>query len=65
MKIKTLGELKKILIEHKKQNKKIVHCHGVFDLIHPGHLQYFKEARNFGDVLVITISPDQYDGRRR
>lgn len=60
MKIKTLGELKKILIEHKKQNKKIVHCHGVFDLIHPGHLQYFKEARNFGDVLVITISPDQY-----
>ena len=29
----------------KLKNKKIVQCHGVFDLLHPGHIEYFKEAK--------------------
>lgn len=40
--------------------KIMVHCHGVFDLLHIGHLRYFKEARSKGDILVVTITPDRF-----
>lgn len=38
----------------------LVHCHGTFDLIHPGHIVHFEEARELGDVLVVTITGEQY-----
>ena len=59
-KIKTLEELKDTLSNLKSKGQKIVHCHGVFDLMHLGHIRYFKEAKSFGDLLVITITPDAY-----
>lgn len=40
--------------------KKIVLCHGAFDLIHPGHLKHFEESKKFGDILVVTITSDKY-----
>ena len=43
-KIKTLNNLQKIIKSKKKLGKKIVHCHGVFDLLHVGHIKHFKEA---------------------
>lgn len=59
-KIKSVDELAAVLRKHKKERKKIVHCHGVFDLIHPGHVRHFKAAKDLGDVLVVTITADQY-----
>lgn len=44
----------------KSNGKKIVLCHGCFDLMHIGHIKYFQAAREMGDVLVVTISPDIY-----
>lgn len=44
----------------KKKGKRVVHCHGVFDLLHVGHIRHFAEARNMGDVLVVTLTPDEY-----
>ena len=44
----------------KAQGKKIVHCHGVFDLLHIGHIKHFKNAKSNGDVLVVTITPDKF-----
>ncbi len=44
----------------KARGKKIVHCHGCFDLMHPGHIKYFQAARDMGDCLVVTITPDVY-----
>ena len=41
-------------------NKKIVHCHGVFDLMHPGHIKHLKAAKSFGDILVVTVTPDEF-----
>ena len=38
---------------------KIVHCHGVFDVLHAGHLTYFESAKRFGDILVVTITTDK------
>ena len=59
-KIKTLEQLQQIIADLKSEGKKIVHCHGVFDLLHIGHIKHFEEAKSFGDVLVVTITPDEY-----
>ena len=59
-KIYSIEKLKKILNNKKIKGKKIVLCHGVFDLLHIGHINHFKEAKNFGDVLVVSLTPDIY-----
>ncbi|MCC7495174.1 MAG: adenylyltransferase/cytidyltransferase family protein [Fimbriimonadaceae bacterium] len=38
--------------------QRVVHCHGVFDLLHIGHLRYLAGARALGDLLVVTLTPD-------
>lgn len=40
--------------------RKIVLCHGVFDLVHPGHLEHFVEAKKYGDLLIVSITADLY-----
>ena len=52
--------LKKQLNKLKKQKKKIVLVHGVFDLIHLGHIYYFQEAKSYGDVLVVSLTSDRF-----
>ena len=42
------------------ENKKIVLCHGVFDLVHIGHLNYLESAKAFGDILVVSITDDKF-----
>lgn len=59
-KVKTLEELEEICRDLRERNKKIVHCHGVFDLLHVGHIKHFEEAASFGDILVVTITEDQF-----
>ncbi|MBI2067969.1 MAG: adenylyltransferase/cytidyltransferase family protein [Deltaproteobacteria bacterium] len=60
IKLKTVEELSHLLAERKGQGKKIVLCHGVFDLIHPGHIHHFEEAKRQGDILVVSITPDNF-----
>lgn len=60
IKLLPLAELSRRIAELKKQGKKIVHCHGCFDLIHPGHIKYLQAAKQMGDILVVTLSPDKY-----
>lgn len=59
-KIKSLDELARIIQKLKKQGKKIVQCHGVFDLLHPGHIRHFEAAKREGDILIVTITGDKY-----
>ena len=59
-KIKPLPELATTLAGLRGQGRKVVHCHGVFDLLHVGHLRYFEEAKGFGDVLVVTLTTDKH-----
>jgi cytidyltransferase-related domain len=51
--------INRIRIE-KRKNKKVVHCHGVFDLIHVGHIKHFKEAKKNGEFLVVSITADKF-----
>ena len=62
-KIKTLDELEKIVKDLKKRGKTVVLCHGVFDLLHPGHIKHFEAARKEGDTLVVTLTEDRYVGK--
>ena len=55
-----LLDLARRIAQLKKEGKKIVHCHGCFDLIHPGHIKYLQAAKRMGDILVVTLSPDKY-----
>lgn len=53
-------ELVRIVAEGRRDAKTIVHCHGVFDLLHIGHIRYLQSARELGDLLVVTVTPDEY-----
>lgn len=46
--------------ELRSQGRRIVYCHGVFDLLHIGHIRYFKQSAKQGDVLVVTLTPDRF-----
>lgn len=59
-KIVTREEFKKIRKDLEIDNKKIVLCHGVFDLVHLGHIVHFEEAKNLGDILVVSITAAAY-----
>lgn len=60
MKILKLEELAEKIKNLKSEGRKIVYCHGCFDLMHPGHIKYFQAAKKMGDVLVVTVTPDVY-----
>ena len=59
-KILPLDELAKKLAEIQAQNLKVVLCHGVFDLLHLGHMRYFEQARKLGDFMVVTVTPNRF-----
>lgn len=55
-----LGELGRLLEDLRAVGRTIVHCHGCFDLLHPGHIHHLESAKREGDVLVVTITPDRH-----
>jgi rfaE bifunctional protein nucleotidyltransferase chain/domain len=46
--------------ELRKQGKRIVLCHGTFDLLHIGHIRHLQRAREEGDILITTVTGDAY-----
>jgi rfaE bifunctional protein nucleotidyltransferase chain/domain len=42
------------------KGQRLVLAHGCFDLLHIGHIRYLETARQMGDILMVTISPDEY-----
>ena len=59
-KIREIEDLAGVLSSLRDEGRKIVHCHGVFDLLHVGHIRHFERAKELGDVLVVTTTADQY-----
>ena len=53
-------QLKKKLISLKKDKKKIVLCHGVFDILHLGHCRHFEKAKQMGDVLIVSVTRSKF-----
>ena len=47
------------LIERlRTEGKIVVFTNGVFDLLHPGHVRYLREARLLGDALIVGVNSD-------
>jgi D-beta-D-heptose 7-phosphate kinase/D-beta-D-heptose 1-phosphate adenosyltransferase len=39
--------------------QQVVFTNGVFDLLHPGHVRYLREARALGDALIVGLNGDE------
>ena len=52
-----LSSLKQLAnLRYKNRKLKIGLCHGVFDIIHNGHVEHFKDAKKKVDILVVSIT---------
>jgi rfaE bifunctional protein kinase chain/domain len=61
-KIKDRDELKQIL-GPRPRDEKVIMCHGVFDIVHPGHIRHLTYARNKADILIASLTSDSYIGK--
>jgi cytidyltransferase-like protein len=59
-KIIPFEKAKTLFAELRRTGKRIVQCHGTFDMVHPGHIVHFEEAKALGDVLVVTLTGEKF-----
>jgi len=59
-KIKSPSDLAGVLANTRKTAGKVVLAHGVFDLLHMGHVRHLEEARSFGEILVVSVTADKF-----
>jgi cytidyltransferase-like protein len=62
-KIKSIEELAAAAASLRAAGKRIVQCHGIFDLLHIGTIRYLEQAKRLGDVLLVTLTPDEHAAR--
>lgn len=58
-KLKSAAELVAICAAAKKNGKKVVLTNGCFDLLHRGHVQILRGAKNCGDILIVAVNTDR------
>ncbi len=62
-KVVSLEAIGPILDIERAQGRTVAMCHGVFDLLHPGHFRHLRSARSTADVLVVTVTGDKFVGK--
>ncbi|MCG8591187.1 MAG: PfkB family carbohydrate kinase [Proteobacteria bacterium] len=58
--ILSLEQLGRRTREWRREGRRVVLCHGTFDLLHMGHIRHLQRARREGDVLVVTLTGDRH-----
>ena len=58
-KIKTPEQLADI-VGHRPRSRKVIMCHGVFDVVHPGHIRHLLYAKSKGDILIASLTADAH-----
>ncbi len=58
-KILPLEKLTRELSFHRQQQRKIIFAHGVFDMLHRGHVTLLAEAKKLDGILVVGVENDQ------
>src|ERR1700730_3388207 len=58
-KIKSAEEVSRLVGDRPRQ-RKVIMCHGVFDVVHPGHLRHLLYAKSKADVLVGSVTADRH-----
>jgi rfaE bifunctional protein kinase chain/domain/rfaE bifunctional protein nucleotidyltransferase chain/domain len=59
-KVRPVEELATIAEDARQQGRTVALCHGVFDLVHLGHVRHIEAARREGDLLIVTITADRF-----
>lgn len=57
---KDVSDLALLIKQERSQGKKIGLSHGVFDLLHPGHIQHFIAAKKSVDILIVSITSEPF-----
>src|SRR5438552_502996 len=57
-KICSLPRLLALREEARAAGRAVVHCHGCFDIVHPGHIHHLQIAKTYGDLLIVSLSAD-------
>ena len=55
----TRAEAVQFVERARAQGKRIVFTNGVFDILHPGHVRYLRDARALGDLLIVGVNSDR------
>lgn len=55
----------KIVSGLKEEGQTVGMCHGGFDLLHPGHVKHFESAKKICDILLVSITSDQFVSARK
>jgi rfaE bifunctional protein nucleotidyltransferase chain/domain len=55
----TRDEARELVAKRRASGGTIVFTNGVFDLLHPGHVRYLRQARGLGDALIVGINSDR------
>lgn len=42
------------------RERKVIMCHGVFDVVHPGHVRHLAYAKGKADVLIASVTADKH-----
>ena len=58
-KLKSSSELLDLVGAFPRQKKAIL-CHGVFDVVHPGHVRHLAYAKTKADILIVSITADRH-----
>jgi rfaE bifunctional protein kinase chain/domain/rfaE bifunctional protein nucleotidyltransferase chain/domain len=58
-KVKTAEEIARS-IGPRPRDKKVIMCHGTFDIVHPGHVRHLLYAKSKGDLLVASLTADAH-----
>ncbi|MFN3780647.1 MAG: D-glycero-beta-D-manno-heptose 1-phosphate adenylyltransferase [Candidatus Kapaibacteriota bacterium] len=56
--IASIEEIEQICRTLRENNLKIVFTNGCFDILHIGHIKYLKEAKTYGDKLIVGLNSD-------
>lgn len=59
-KIIVLREMAQRARQLRAEGKRVVMCHGTFDLMHTGHIRHLQRAKQEGDVLLVTVTGDAF-----
>ena len=57
---KIVNEKFLISLRKKKRKKTLIMCHGVFDVVHPGHVRHLVYAKSKADFLVVSLTADKF-----
>jgi len=55
----TIAEALALVAAARDRGRTVVFTNGVFDLLHPGHVRYLRQARALGDVLIVGVNSDR------